>query len=149
MKMTFYLFGLVSLLTITSCDSDDDGNVKADIPSVVLNAFEAEYPNATDVEWEQMVNTFEVDFDIENVDYDAIFNEEGSILKEKHEIKQSELPETVRQQITGSYPNLMIDDAEIVMIDGITYYQVELEGNPDKKVVYTDAGEEATVNYWD
>ena len=150
MKTTLYLFSLVSLLAGTSCESDDDDDFSANVPSVVLNAFEAEYPKAADVEWEMFAEDYVVDFEVENVDYEAIFNAEGNMLKYKYKILATEVPEAIKNAIASDYTNYQIDDAEILVIENQLYYQVELDGNPDKKLVFNDAGtENPNIIYWD
>ncbi|MEO2072691.1 MAG: hypothetical protein ABGW99_15265 [Zunongwangia sp.] len=86
MKMTLYLFSLVSLLIGAGCESDDEDDFRADVPSVVLNAFQSNYPKASDVEWEMLGDDYQVDFEIERVDYEAIFSAEGDMLKYKRDI---------------------------------------------------------------
>lgn len=150
MKMTFYLFSLVSLLIGAGCESDDEDDFRADVPSVVLNAFQSNYPKASDVEWEMLGDDYQVDFEIERVDYEAIFSAEGDMLKYKYEISSTELPEAVKKAITANYANYQIDDTDILVINKDLYYQVELDGKPDKHLVLNEDGSEnASITYWD
>ena len=143
MKTTLYLFSLVSLLIGAGCESDDEDDFRADVPSVVLNAFQSNYPKASDVEWEMLGDDYQVDFEIERVDYEAIFSAEGDMLKYKYEISSTELPEAVKKAITANYANYQIDDKDL-------YYQVELDGKPDKHLVLNEDGSEnASITYWD
>ena len=150
MKTTLYLFSLVSLLIGAGCESDDEDDFRADVPSVVLNAFQANYPKASDVEWEMFGDDYEVEFDIETVDYEAIFSAEGDMLKYKYEVLSSELPEAVSKKVAENYADYQIDDTDILVINNELYYQVELDGKPDKHLVFNEDGSENTdVNYWD
>ncbi|HCV79609.1 MAG: hypothetical protein CMP12_11030 [Zunongwangia sp.] len=150
MKMTLYLFSLVSLLIGAGCESDDEDDFRADVPSVVLNAFQSNYPKASDVEWEMLGDDYQVDFEIERVDYEAIFSAEGDMLKYKYEISSTELPEAVKKAITANYANYQIDDTDILVINKDLYYQVELDGKPDKHLVLNEDGSEnASITYWD
>ncbi|MCC4228464.1 PepSY-like domain-containing protein [Zunongwangia profunda] len=149
MKMTLYLFSLVSLLIGAGCESDDEDDFRADVPSVVLNAFQSNYPKASDVEWEMLGDDYQVDFEIERVDYEAIFSAEGDMLKYKYEISSTELPEAVKKAITANYANYQIDDTDILVINKDLYYQVELDGKPDKHLVLNEDGSEnASITYW-
>tara|TARA_B100001079_G_C16326381_1_gene477027 strand:+ start:644 stop:1096 length:453 start_codon:yes stop_codon:yes gene_type:complete len=150
MKMTLYLFSLVSLLIGAGCESDDEDDFRADVPSVVLNAFQSNYPKASGVEWEMLGDDYQVDFEIERVDYEAIFSAEGDMLKYKYEISSTELPEAVKKAITANYANYQIDDTDILVINKDLYYQVELDGKPDKHLVLNEDGSEnASITYWD
>tara|TARA_B100001123_G_scaffold391200_1_gene469379 strand:- start:244 stop:696 length:453 start_codon:yes stop_codon:yes gene_type:complete len=150
MKTTLYLFSLVSLLIGAGCESDDEDDFRADVPSVVLNAFQSNYPKASDVEWEMLGDDYQVDFEIERVDYEAIFSAEGDMLKYKYEISSTELPEAVKKAITANYANYQIDDTDILVINKDLYYQVELDGKPDKHLVLNEDGSEnASITYWD
>ncbi|MFC6860746.1 PepSY-like domain-containing protein [Zunongwangia atlantica] len=150
MKTTLYLFSLVSLLVGAGCESDDEDDFRADVPSVVLNAFQAEYPKAKDVEWEMFGEDYEVDFEVENIDYEAIFNAEGNMLKYKYEIAKTALSEEVNNKLATNYKGYQVDDTAILVIDTVLYYQVELDGNPDKNLVFNEDGTLNTnVLFWD
>lgn len=123
----------------------------AKVPSVVKNAFEQQYTNAVDVEWEKSKKNFEVDFEIANVDYTALYHPEGRLIMAKHDISKIELPSAVAEKIAMDFADYFIDDVDRIEIDGTVLYQVELEGSVrDRKVVYTAEGqEEKTFSYWD
>ncbi|ADF52883.1 conserved hypothetical protein [Zunongwangia profunda SM-A87] len=138
------------MLIGAGCESDDEDDFRADVPSVVLNAFQSNYPKASDVEWEMLGDDYQVDFEIERVDYEAIFSAEGDMLKYKYEISSTELPEAVKKAITTNYGNYQIDDTDILVINKDLYYQVELDGKPDKHLVLNEDGSEnASITYWD
>ena len=138
------------MLIGAGCESDDEDDFRADVPSVVLNAFQSNYPKASDVEWEMLGDDYQVDFEIERVDYEAIFSAEGDMLKYKYEISSTELPEAVKKAITANYANYQIDDTDILVINKDLYYQVELDGKPDKHLVLNEDGSEnASITYWD
>lgn len=132
-----------------SCDDDDSPNVKT--PSVVLNTFQSEFPEATDIEWEEFKDDYEVEFEIENIDHTAILSSDGNLIKYKYDILLSELPETVNQTISSNYDSTKIDDTEILKIDGYTYYQIEFEKNlMDDQVIFNATGEiNSEIEYLD
>lgn len=135
---------------LVSCDSDDSPNV--DTPSVTLNSFQSEFPNAKDVEWEELQNgDYEAEFEINRIDHKALLNKEGNLIKYKYEILASELPELVNNAIDSNYDRSQLDDTEILKIDGKTFYQVEFDQIPmDKHVIFNEAGEESPdVEYFD
>lgn len=148
MKRVIFLT-VIFVSMLISCDSNDNPNLET--PSVVLNAFQAKFPGAKDVEWEKFKEDYEVEFEIERIDYTAIIANEGNLIKYKYDILSTELPEAVNKSIKTNYDFNKIDDTEILKIDENTYYQVEFEGNiKDDKVIFNADGEENTdIEYLD
>lgn len=137
-------------LSLAGCSLVDNDIPASKVPSVVKNAFEQQYANAVDVEWEKRKDNFEVDFEIDNADYAALYNPEGQLLMAKKDIAETELPTPVAEKIALDYTDHYIDDVETIEVDGRVLYQVELEGTvKDKKMVYTADGQEASYSYWD
>ena len=142
MKKTIFL-ALVAAIGFTSCEDDDLRN--SDIPSVVLNGFAEQFPNASKVEWEKIADIYEADFDVENVDHEAILNTDGTIVKYKYDITYNELPEAVQTTITNDFDKTKIDEVELIQISENKYYQVEFEEEPnDTKAIFETSGTFAT-----
>ncbi|WP_373060109.1 hypothetical protein [Zunongwangia sp. H14] len=146
MKRLFLLTMILAGMFI-SCDTDDSPNVET--PSVVLNTFQREFPEAKDIDWEKYKENYKVEFEIENIDHTAIIANDGSLIKYKYEILASELPEPVNQTINTTYDRNKIDDTEILKIGEDTYYQVEFDNNfMDDKIIFNPTGEvNADVEY--
>lgn len=138
-------------LSLAGCSLVDNDIPASKVPSVVKNAFEQQYTNAVDVEWEKRKGNFEVDFEVTNVDYAAVYNQEGQLLMAKRDIPYSELPAAVANKIALDFPDHYIDDVDKIEIDGGVLYQVELEGSiRDRKLVYNaDGQEDKSFSYWD
>lgn len=132
-----------------SCDNDDSPNVKT--PSVVLNTFRSEFPDATDVEWEEFKDDFEVEFEIEKIDHTAILSSDGNLIKYKYDILLSELPEPVSQSIDTNYDRNKIDDTEILKIGNTSYYQIEFDNNliDDQVIFNASGGINSVIEYLD
>ncbi|WP_298247784.1 hypothetical protein [uncultured Christiangramia sp.] len=139
MKRIILMTVILAAMSI-SCDNDDSPNVET--PSVVLNTFQREFPDATDVEWEKLQQDYEVEFEVDNIDHTAILSNDGNLLKYKYDILISELPGPITAIINTNYESNEIDDTEILIIDGVTYYQVEFERTlKDEQVVFNVSGE--------
>ncbi|PKV67447.1 PepSY-like domain-containing protein [Pontibacter ramchanderi] len=150
MKSTALAFLLLAG-TLVSCDDKDDDIKIEDVPATVREALSSAFPNATDVDWEKKGEDYEADFDINRVDYSTLFNASGSLMKHKYDIAETELPEPIRANITQNYAEYKIDDPEVLVQDGDTLYQVELDHttSTDEKLVFSTDGQKLTHAYWD
>ena len=139
-------------LGFTSCSDDDDDDLNSSqVPTEISAALNSEFPNATDIEYETFGDQYIVDFEIDTVDYEALYNSDGTLVKYKYDIFTSEVPESIMVTIAADYNNRTIDDAEILVIDSVNYYQIELNNTPtDDYIVFNEDG---TVNtsivFWD
>lgn len=138
---------LVSVLLL-SCDDDDYPYVE--VPSVVLNEFWAQYPDAKDAEFNQTGEDHEVHFELYGKDYSAVIDASGNILKEKKEIEWKELPSKVQQTLQKEYQETKLEDPERVKLGQEMVYQVEVKGflNDEKVVLDKDGKPIPDVNYW-
>lgn len=121
------------------------------VPSAVSNAFTQEYANPTDVDWEKKKKNFEVDFEVDGIDHKALYSADGQLLMTKRDLREADLPPAIVQKITADYGNYDIDDVDELIVEGTTYYQVELDGTlRDRKLVFSEDGQEARkVKFWD
>ncbi|AYN69080.1 hypothetical protein D1013_17690 [Euzebyella marina] len=142
MNIKNFFWGLSLLaLSIVSCSDDDDINAN-EVPQAVDATFNQTFPNATDIEWEAKNNKYEVEFDIETIDHKALIASDGSIEQYKYDIVATELPAEVTSKLSTDYPNNRLDDSEVLKIGTQTYYQVELENEPqDIYLVFQEDGE--------
>lgn len=121
------------------------------VPTAVSNAFTQEYANPTDVDWEKKKKNFEVEFEVDGLDHKALYNAEGKLLMTKRDLREADLPPAITQKIAADYGNYEIDDVDELVVEGKTYYQVELDGTlRDRKLVFGEDGQEARkVKFWD
>lgn len=147
MKQYVYLWFLAGILC--SCDSDD--NVHMDVPSVVLNTFQREYPEAMEVDWQQRDSLYEVDFELANRDHSALLNSVGRIVGTKHEILLKDIPSVVLGGLQKNFDRSDLNDPERVELNGRTFYQLELDKFLfDEEIVLDEEGKMITdIPYWD
>ncbi len=132
--------------TLISCAQDIPASK---VPSVVQNTLQSTFSNAAKIEWEKKGNLYEAEFEIDNTEYTAHIEASGKLLVYKVDIAATELPAAITQAIARDHAGYQLDDADKLVKDGTTYYQVELEakGKKDIKVVYAANGQAATINY--
>jgi len=123
-------------LSTASCAQDIPQNK---VPSVVINAFQTKFPDAMDVEWEKKGDIFNVEFDLGKVDHEAWMDATGKIIKHETDIKESELPASVKATIAKDFKDSRIDDVDKIEKDGKVYYNVELDGKTGDRIILFDA----------
>ncbi|MGO3719370.1 MAG: hypothetical protein ACTJGD_08560 [Mesonia hippocampi] len=138
-------------LVLTSCSSDDNDITMEETPNAVTAAFNLQFATATDVEYTKIGTDYEVDFDIATVDHEALFTSDGSLVKYKYDIFLSEVPQAIKTTVETDFENRIIDDTEILVVDSVNYYQLELENQPndDKLVFNADGTVNTGIVYWD
>lgn len=112
------------------------------VPAVALNAFQQQFPNARQVEWERRRDgTFEVEFNIGWMgrDQKALISPDGNVIKHEEDISSSSLPEAVKKQIRSEFAGYRIDDAKKVNEAGQVSYVVDLESRSGDVKVQFDA----------
>lgn len=114
---------------------------KDQVPNDVATAFENEYPQAKDVEWEKNAEYFDVEFEVDRKDYEIWYSASGEIVKLEKEVSKNDLPSNIKNAISSNYTNMHIEDAEMKTENGTTTYSVELEnGNQEKTIIFDESG---------
>lgn len=138
MKTTMLFF--LSLLVSRFSYSQDIPS--SQVPPAVIKSFNRYFPNIPKVEWEKKGNQYEAEFDIKRSDHKALFENNGKLIVYKRDIHHGQLPTAVKQAIKQEYPDRKIGDVERIARSGHVYYQVELKGPSDLRLVYTPEGKQ-------
>lgn len=142
MKIKIYLILFITTGFI-ACNENELGD--ASIPSVVINGFFEYFPNATGLQWKKRAAFYEADFEIQKLDYKAILNAEGVILKYKHGLTYNKLPEAIQARIADDFDQKKVENVELLQIMENRYYQVEFDEKPqDKKWIFEESGKYTT-----
>lgn len=111
---------------------------KSQVPKAVINAFEKAYPNAKALEFEKETfegkTAYEVEYKENGVEYELLYNADGTLLQKEEEIDGKSLPEPVAQAIRKAYPKAEIKEVEKLMKpDGtVTGYEVDIKATGKK-----------------
>lgn len=134
-KLNLLLFSVFALFFVTGCDNDDDHYLP---DTMILDAFERMYPNATQVEWERKLGYFVADCKIDNKEKDVWFDANGEWMLTETDITLNELPKAVTDAIASSqYANWKIDDISYLeRKDMEAVYVVEVEKAKDEVDLY-------------
>lgn len=114
---------------------------QSEVPSVVLNAFQSKFSNATDVEWEMKGDLYKVEFEIGKFDHDLWIDKNGKVVKHKEELSKSDLPAAINDKIKTEYKDYRVDDVYKIESDGKVTYEVDLDGNRgDREITFAPDG---------
>lgn len=114
---------------------------KSQVPSVVLNALQSKYPNATDLEWELKGDLYKAEFEIGSRDHDLWIDKNGNIKKHKEDFPKADLPAAIREKIAREFKDYRIDDVDKIEVDGKVTFEIELDGRAgDRKVLFSADG---------
>jgi hypothetical protein len=109
-------------------------------PQSLQRAFIKQFPPAFDIEWETAENVYEVEFEIRHNDYKAYYDNDGNLLMYYYEIRESKLPDVVRNAAKGLYPKYRFDEIKKVHKGSAIFYKIEMERRDaeSKMVVKSD-----------
>lgn len=146
MKKFVLLFFLISCISPQIFAQDIS---RREVPSIIRNNFQNEFPKAKDTEWEKTGEDYKVEFEIGfwNDDHTAWYNPEGKLVKHKKEIAKKELPAAIHSVLSEQYRWFLVTDAEQIMIDDQITYKVELRSFIQEwEVLFSEAG--AIIEQW-
>ena len=111
----------------------------SEVPTAIQSQFKKAYKNATDIEWEKKLDNYQVEFEIDRMDYEVWYAANGKQVKLEKEIKPNELPTAIKSAIKKKYSDYSIDDCELREENGNVIYLLELEKWFDEIEVIYDA----------
>lgn len=101
----------------------------ADVPVVVRNAFEKQYPTAKEVTWDKEKNQYEASFDLNKIDQSVLMDDAGKIVETEVEIEMNQLPKGVLDYVKKNYKGASVKEAaKITDSNGIVTYEAEIKG---------------------
>lgn len=125
MKRQLLIFGATIAMVATATAQDLSQN---QVPSVIVNHFNKQFPKATDVEWEMDGNLYNVDFETGwSIDHEVWYTKEGKMVKHKEDISVDELPKSVSQTLNTTFKGYSVKDVERIAENGQVVYKMELK----------------------
>ena len=138
-KIIFLLFTAALMSNAVSAQK-----LSADkVPTAVLSAFKAKFPNATKTSWElENANEYEAGFKLNGEEVSANFDNTGKWLETETEIKVSALPAAVQAALTKDFAGFKINEAsKIKSAKEGNCYEAEIEkGIETFDVLFTPDG---------
>ncbi|MDR6300459.1 PepSY-like domain-containing protein [Mesonia maritima] len=147
--MKLFYFLSIYLLLI-ACKEEDDHSFTT-VPSVVASTFQSNFQNTIGLEWEVVGKNFEAEFELASIEYKALFNKKGELLKYKKDCSYSQLPQNLKQILNENFELNQLDEIEQIHIRGRNYYQLEIEQSFTelKKLFNANGNLINTIPIWD
>ena len=109
-----------------------------DVPSAVTSAFKQKFSDAKDVDWEKENGNYEAEFKAGKIEQSVVFDGTGKIVETEVEIKESELPASVKEYLSQKYSGEKIKEAaKITDANGTVTYEAEVH---DKDLIFDSNG---------
>jgi hypothetical protein len=96
-------------------------------PAKLATKFKADFPKASDVEWEIADSIYEVEFDVRFRDWKAYYDAKGNLLMTVEEIYRSKLPAVVKNAAEAKYPKYHFEDMDKIRRGTEVFYRIEME----------------------
>jgi hypothetical protein len=119
------LFTLLACMAFVVCVNAQ--KAKEETPAAAKAAFAAKYPTAEKVKWSvEKPGEYEVDFTLNKVVTSALFDAAGKFLESEVEIKEADLPPTVKAILAKDFAGYKLDEIEKATdAKGVTTYGME------------------------
>jgi hypothetical protein len=140
MKKLVLLTICVAFLSIY-CVQAQEKSKKVEVPVAVKSAFNAKYPKAEKVNWGlEKQGEYEAEFVLNGIESSANFDSKGLFIEFETEIKESELPQTIKATLVKEFAGYKIGDvAKSTNAKGIVNYEMESSKGKDKFEISLDA----------
>ena len=114
---------------------------KKEVPKVVKEAFQKEYPN-TKVKWDVEKDGFEAEFKMNGKEASADYDKAGHKLATEIEISKTEFPAKALAYIATTYPNKKIKEtAKITDNKNVITYEAEVKiDGKDSDLIFDTSG---------
>ncbi len=101
------------------------------VPSVIVNHFQQQFPKARDVEWELKGNQYKVEFEtgLLGDDHDVWYDKTGKLVRHESEISKGDLPQKVKATLDSQYANYRVDDVKKIDEAGKIVYKIEVKSS--------------------
>jgi uncharacterized membrane protein YkoI len=117
----------LSLAACSSAQKTDKPQKDSKIPATVQGTFKKQYPNITDVDWEQEGSNYEAEFEIGKMETSVVIDASGKILETETGMETSALPKAILDYVEANYKGQKVKEAaKIVLSDGTVNYEAEV-----------------------
>lgn len=120
------LISLILALGLTAGQATAQSSTEVEIPAKVKEAFQKQYPDATNVEWETEGSHYEAEFKENRSEVCVVYDAEGRFVEKEVEIKVSEVPKIIADQVAAMGGKKISEASRITGADNRISYEVEV-----------------------
>lgn len=102
----------------------------------IRNKFSSDFPGASDIEWKTALDIYEVDFEIDRVDYEAYYDKDGNLFMYSFDVRERDLPAIVKNTAIAEYPDYIFDDMKEIRKGTAILYKIDLERNKSEVTLF-------------
>ena len=100
------------------------------VPDIVQNTFTSKFPKASKVKWGfEKKGNYEADFSMNEHDVTAIINKKGILLETDTELKESELPQSIKTKLSNEFKGYKVDEVNKIEAKAITTYKMQAKND--------------------
>lgn len=100
---------------------------QSNIPAVVLNSFQLQYPNAEDVSWKLEEGNYHIKFEVNGKFNELYLDYRGKDIKYHQDLWGSEVPESVINTIKSKVKYFDLNDADLIREGNDIVYEINFE----------------------
>ena len=114
---------------------------EAQVPPVVLKAFQSKFPGIKEAKWEVKDEVYKVQCEFQSREHDLWLDKNGIIKKHKQDFPKKELPQAIVSYVNQHFKEYKIDDADKITAEGKVFYEVDIEKKPeDRRLLFSEEG---------
>jgi len=135
-KLLALIVCLTLVLGVSAINQKDEK-----VPATAKTSFATKFPAAQKVKWSvEKPGEFEAEFILNSVKTSALVDAKGNLLETEVEIKQSELPEAIKDALAKDFKSYKIDEIEkVIDKKGTVTFELEAFKGKDKLEISFDA----------
>ena len=139
--MKFKAFLITICFLAASIYSADAQRLKTkNVPKDILKSFTDNNQNASEIKWKMQDKNFLVKYEVSGQDYEEVYSPLGNRLSSIKELKESMLPENIKNDIKKQFSNYKIEDVDEITVGQMVTYKIKLNGTPNLDVWYDASG---------
>ncbi len=143
MTRNSFIFVAIMSLLLTMPLLAEEAISTSELPSAVLKAFQAAYPNAEIKSAAREEEDGQVVYEIESLDgqqqRDILYTANGTVVEMEEALPFDRLPDAVQKAVKDKYPQAKVEKAEKLTKGNSVQYEVALEASDTDVEVLLDA----------
>lgn len=131
---------LAFFILLFSVSSVSAQKLKEDkVPELVRASFQKLYPDIRRPKWELDKGNYEAEFRMDGAEQSALFDSSGTFLQMEIEIRESELPQPIKDYLQKNYAGQKVSEAtRITKANGDVLFEVGIKG---RELIFDSGGQ--------